>query len=338
MGGFGSRWIQLGMLLVVGSCTTTPSPIRGPMRVRSQHPAQLTVLNMVPTQIGLAPGETQLRWTNAYSSLFLAGTDNRGNSFEMDGENWRSAAGVRIGLDYGFEIDVEIPIGHTTGGFLDSFIVNWHDAFGFPNRGRDTFPKNQYITRARFRGQTAFDVAESDIELMDVPIELAWRFWEPTKDLPLRAAVRTAIELPTGNHRRGFGNGKVDAAIGVMGEYRWENFGVFAHFDHTFAATPGMAERAGMEFRDVTSGGLTGEMPIWDGWNAVVQVEWERSTLRDLGFSRAADDHWNLWTGMRVDVGDRTRLEVSLGEDLESFIGPDFTIWIALLHRVAGSK
>ena len=110
------------------------------MRVRTQHPAQLTVMTLPHKTADLAQGEVRTHWTNGYSSLFLSGSGG-GNAFAMDGEYLRTAIGARWGITDRLEVDVEIPFASTTGGFLDEFVVDWHDFFGFPNHGRDTAPK-----------------------------------------------------------------------------------------------------------------------------------------------------------------------------------------------------
>ena len=71
--------------LLLGGCVSAQT-FSGPLPVRNQHPAQLTVLHMAPADTSvLDAGSMRLRADAAYSSLFLAGSDG-GDSFEMDGE------------------------------------------------------------------------------------------------------------------------------------------------------------------------------------------------------------------------------------------------------------
>ena len=46
--------------------------------------------------------------------------------------------------------------------------------------------------------------------------------------------------------------------------------------------------------------------------------------------ARASDPQWLLWVALRHRLGERTRLEYGLGEDLSSFLAPDFSAWIAI--------
>ena len=82
----------------------------------------------------------------------------------------------------------------------------------------------------------------------------------------------------------------------------------------------------------MTSAGIELEWPLHDAWTALVQVEWETSTLRDLGFSVASDDQWLLWGGLRARLGSGTSLELAIAEDLGPFVSPDFSLWVGLSH------
>ena len=85
------RQITLAALTVIlmSACASGPHD-RGPLPVRNQHPAQLTVGYLVPRRAAaVAPGDVELRPTLAYTSLFLAGADID-SSFNMDGEILRA--------------------------------------------------------------------------------------------------------------------------------------------------------------------------------------------------------------------------------------------------------
>jgi len=59
--------------------------------------------------------------------------------------HYGSACGHADGLGRGLEIGAEIPCVVVGGGFLDDFIVKYHDAFGFPQGGRDDAPRNRLL-------------------------------------------------------------------------------------------------------------------------------------------------------------------------------------------------
>jgi hypothetical protein len=320
-------------LLVVGACglpgcAATPA-LEGPLRTRNQHPAQLTVLHLDPTGSGtVAPGAVRAHWGTSYTSLWLGGTGG-GNRFIMDGEILRSGLELRTGLGPGVEVGIELVAGYATGGGLDDFVIDWHSFWGLPDQGRSRGPRDGFEVEASEAGRLVFAMEEDHFGPMDLPIALKWEVVPPRGLVPGLAA-RAAVELPTGDDDRGFGNGEVDVACGLVGEWRLSHLGVTAQVQHAWAGSPAPARAAGFEFGDVTSAALGAELALLDGLTLLAHAEWETSTLRDLGFDRVEDDQWLLWSGLRVALGARTRLELALGEDLSSYIAPDFTIHAAL--------
>ncbi|MGC6488195.1 MAG: DUF3187 family protein, partial [Planctomycetota bacterium] len=262
-------------------CVQRPA-LRGPLPVRNQHPAQLLVMHLDPAGAGvLDAGATSLRTDFAYTSLFLFGASPAG-AWRMDGELLRAAVDAKVGLGHGLQLGLQVPFAHTTGGFLDSFIIDYHDLFGLPDQDRSDNPRDQFAVEASRGGQAVWSMERSSAELLDVPVHLAWQLAEPG-ERRLGLALRAGAELPTGDPGAGYGNGEVDAALGAVAEYRFGGVGCTAQVQHTFAGTPAQSRAVGFRFRDVTSAGLGFELPLREDLHLLVQAEWETSTLRDVG-------------------------------------------------------
>lgn len=330
-----ARWLLAACWLWPAGCAAAPDPFGGPLPVRNQHPAQLLVMHMEPAAIGtLGAGAVAARVDAAYSSLWLSGSagPGSGTAIELDGEYLRAALHTAVGLGAGLELAAELPVAHTSGGFLDSFVIGYHDLFGMPDQGRDAAPRDAYEIRASRDSNDVFAVREEDLRLCDLPLWLTWTLVEPGEDR-LGVAVRGGLELPTGDDKRGFGNGGIDWSGGVLLQYQTGPLAFYGHAQHTFAKSPELARTNNFAFGDVTSAGVGLEWRLADGLAALVQCEWETSTLRALGFDRAADDQVLLWAGGRAALGSTTAIEFGLGEDLVSFVSPDFTVWAAFVWR-----
>ena len=125
-------------------CTANPD-FRGPLPVRNQHPAQLTVLHMPPANTEVLPaGEVSGRLDAAYTSYFLSGSGS-GNQFIMDGEALRLSPSAVVGLGANLQVEVAVPFGFAHGGFLDDFILDVHDYFGMRARKRKTSPNDRFM-------------------------------------------------------------------------------------------------------------------------------------------------------------------------------------------------
>ena len=61
----------------------------------------------------------------------------------FDGEAYRTTLAIRYGIGDRFEAGLNIPYVLYGGGFLDSFIIDWHDTFAMPQGGRDRAPKGE---------------------------------------------------------------------------------------------------------------------------------------------------------------------------------------------------
>jgi hypothetical protein len=308
---------------------------QGPLPTRNQHPAQLTVLHLDPARAAtLAPGDVGARAGFAYTNMFLSGNGS-GNAFTMDGELLRAGFGLRAGVADGLEAGCELPVYYTTGGFLDSFLIEYHDWLGLPDQNRDLVPKNQFQVAATYQGQQVFGMQEDELGLGDVPVSLTWSIQPPAHE-QLGIALRAGIELPTGDLALGFGNGELDYAGGLLLELPLTIGSFYGHAQHTFAGSPDAARAAGFEFDDVTSFGLGFEGPLSAAVNALVQVEFETSTLRGLDFDRVSREQILLWIGARWHLGEGSYFEAALGEDLRSFVSPDVTFWLGVSNLPGG--
>ena len=315
--------------VAAAACVGKPA-LQGPMPVRNQHPAQLTVQHMDPASAQVLPaGATAARLDSAYTSLFLSSPV--GNSqFLMDGEYLRTAPRLRVGLGKGLEAGIELPFAHSSGGFLDSFVIGYHDTLGLPEQARRLVPRDRFSVKAQQNGADVWSVDSSALQLLDVPLQLTYRVL-PAGEGRLGATVRGGVELPTGDSARGYGSGGIDSTLGAVLDYRAGGVGWYGHAQHTFAGTPSRSRRAGFHFSDVTSAGVAVEVPLATDLHAFAQVEWETSTLRELHLAAVSRDQVLLWLGGRLQVGAGAAIELAIGEDLVWRISPDFTLWLGLV-------
>lgn len=326
-----------------------PTHWAGPLPARNQHPAQLTVLHLPVTSTAVLPaGEYAVRGDLAYTSLFL-GEGRPGNRFRMDGEYLRASLGLRLGLleldlgpwaRGGLELGLELPMAHTSGGFLDGFLIGYHRVLGLPDQGRDRVPRGQFEIVAERDGQTVFSVDRSEAELLDVPVWLTWQLLGDRAGQPGAAglrpargfglAVRAGLELPTGDQRRGYGSGGLDAGIGLLLEHRGEHCAVYAQLQHTWASSPASVRDNGYRLADVTALAVGLELSLTDNLHAYAQLGHENSTLRRLQQQEMARDQLLLWLGGRYRLGSRWSLEFAVGEDLIGYVSPDVSFWLGM--------
>ena len=89
-----------------------------------------------------APGRVSVSLTQDVASDYAVSSNSR-EQISLDGESYRWTLAARYGLGDRFEAGVEIPYILYGGGFLDDFVIDWHNTFNLPQGGRDTAPKNR---------------------------------------------------------------------------------------------------------------------------------------------------------------------------------------------------
>lgn len=304
------------------------------MPVRNQHPAQLTALHMDPLAAAALPsGEVAARASMAYTSLFLGGSTAT-SAFAMDGEVLRSSLGARVGIGAGLELGVEVPTLHMSGGFLDSFLIGYHEAFGFPDQGRSDVANNQFQVFAEQNGQVVYEMREESLVLADVPVTGMWEL----VPIELEAdgtgspglAARFGLELPTGDEDSGASNGQVDYAVGLCATWPLGFAALHAEAQHSFVGSPRSSRDQNFAFADVTAGSMTLESLSLLDLSLLAQFSWETAALANLETDRANRAATLLWFGARMRLDRSLFVEVGFGEDLTENIAPDFTAWLSM--------
>ncbi len=320
--------------MALASCSAAPQQLNGPMPVRNQHPAQLTVMRLEPAaSAALQAGQVSARTSMAYTSLFLAGSTAT-SAFAMDGEILRTSVGARVGLGAGLDVGFDVPTLHTSGGFLDSFLIDYHDTFGFPDQGRSRVENDQFEVFAEQNGQRVYELREEALMLADVPLSAMYELVpvERSEDgtgTPGLAA-RLGMELPTGDESAGAGNGEVDWSFGLCATWPVSFGAVHAEIQHTLAGSPQSARQNGFQFADVTAGSVGLEAQPLTDLSLLMQVSWETATLEALDLERASRDAMLVWFGGRIRLDGSLFVEVGFGEDLSEYIAPDFTAWLSM--------
>ena len=324
-------------LLGLSGCVT-PQQFGGPIPVRNQHPIQLTVLALNPNRVQTLPvGDAEVGVDLAYTSLFLE-SEQGTSSFTMDGEVLRAGLRASFGLPAGFEIAWELPMAITSGGFLDSFIDEFHDTFNQRDGGRTMAPRDRFLVSGVAQGNPFYEMRESAAELLDVPIELRWQALRPDADQPFGLLLRAAVELPTGDQDEGYGNGGLDIALGVVGQVRLGPVALAAHLGQTFVSTPDRARQAGVDYRDVRTFGASIEAALTPSTAAIVQVDMSQMASRGVRSVNIDSDQWLLWVGLRSRWTENLTVEFSFGEDLTLNGPPDFTVHLGCELRLRSSQ
>jgi len=150
----------------------------------------------------------------------------------FDGESYRTTLAIRYGIGDRFEAGLNIPYVLYSGGFLDSFIIDWHDTFALPQGGRDRAPKGEVIYSYSRNGVEKLKMDSSGSGVGDISLTAGMKLYAST-DVSSRKsiALRGDLKLPTGKSSALRGSGSTDLAVSLCGSMNdsaeWGTFGLY---------------------------------------------------------------------------------------------------------------
>ena len=202
--------------------SVTEPHVLGPLSTRSQNPLYLQfVADPLENTDTVPMHHFSSSLGFSISNLFERHRKLAGIGLDMDMELYRTALSVHYGILKNYEIGLDIPFLHFSGGFLDSFIQGYHHAFGFPNAGREQVPNGRFSYLVTKNGAVMYQVSQSDFGPGDVTFYQKAKLMDEKKILPSLAA-KALIKIPTGNPAAGTGSGSADFALSFLGEKSWK--------------------------------------------------------------------------------------------------------------------
>lgn len=289
-----------------------------PFYTFNQNPlVQIFGLPAVESGPVTAQGRTAAVLAVDLSSNF--GIDSNANeSVVLDGETYRTTLALRYGLARGVEVGIDIPYVAESGGFMDSFIMDFHDAFGFSQAGRDTTPKNRLLYRYNRHGREEFAIDHANGGIGDVRLSAAVQIYNDDESPESGVSVRATVKLPSGDTRALHGSGSTDCALWVAGS---DGFDVGVGTIGLFGGVGGMVLTRGDVLPDQQRH-VVGFGSIGLGWSP---VDWfavkgqfyvhspfyRQSSLHELGVTAL-----QLITGVTFAFTDSTSLDIGVSEDV----------------------
>ncbi|MDO8784827.1 MAG: DUF3187 family protein, partial [Syntrophales bacterium] len=260
---------------------------------------------------------------------------NPRESIVLDGETARFTFLARHAFSTRLEGAVKIPLINHGGGFLDSFIENYHTTFGFPQGGRDQAPRNRLLYRYQRNGSDTLRLDTSGSGIGDVALTTAFQFYNGGDKKQRALALNFGVKLPTGDTDELRGSGSTDISL-------WINGGT----ESTFATGRwGAYGAAGMLY--MTEGDvLPAQQKKWVGFGSMglgwIPVKW-------IALKVQADAHTPFFSGSDLDeiaanalqliiggtigFSEETTLDLGVSEDLIVKTSPDVVFYLTMRTR-----
>lgn len=253
----------------------------------------------------------------------------------LDGETTRLTLGGRYGFTRNMEIGVEIPYVYHSGGFLDGFIINYHDLFGFPQGGRDQAPRNRLLYQYRRDGVDKLKVDSSGGGLGDIALMAGLQLYNDAAQYPRAVALRASVKLPTGDSSSLYGSGSTDVSLWITAA---DAFELPIGRGAVFGAAGLMVMSNGNVLPDQQVDHV-GFGSIGAGWKPLswiafkVQMDAHTPFYRDSDLKSLSANAAQLLIGGTLGLSERTSLDIAVSEDIVTKTAPDVAFHFNVITR-----
>jgi hypothetical protein len=299
---------SLGFLLLLTITGSVEATSNGPLRIRSQNPLYLQLLAMpMEAPPTLQHGQIEAILHTTFSNVFEVAIPDQPPPdldpdqlpLDLDMEIWRTAVILGYGVTSNFDVTIELPFISNGGGFLDSFVQHYHEAFGFPNGGRDLVEDNRFRYRLMQHGVTRFDYDSQRFGLSD--IVLRGKIFIPgTKIFPLHLAIAPYVKFPTGRQSQGLSSGRTDIGLALLAQTSWQQ--VYLTTQVGVVILGGHAAIGDLIRTAFVSFGLSAEYKFFNALSAIVQLTGNSPAFEPVQDTELSDMILDLSVGVAGTV------------------------------------
>jgi len=266
----------------------------------------------------------------AITSSHSTNDDTGEEMLTLDGETSRAEFRYRYGLGERFEIGLRLPYVWHESGSLDSFVENWHQAFGLPFGSRVSREDDQLEFSYQDSSGTQFDYQRNSNGIGDLRLIAGWQLTDGPNH---RSALRFGLKLPTGDSNDLHGSGGTDASVGIAGDWKqlfgFSRLSGFYRAHVNFVGEPDLLPE---RYNDVI-----GQFSTGAGFRLTKSVELRlqaaaRSATHDSTIEILGRDAAWLTFGGNIRLSENYQLSLAVTEDLNVRSAPDISFLIGLRY------
>ena len=254
----------------------------------------------------------------------------------LDGEQYRWALTGKYALNDRFELGLELPIIHQSGGSLDSMIIDWHNLWGLPQGGRDSAPKNRLTYRYSKDGSQRLNVTDTSTGVGDVSLLAGYRLLDQHQNEEHdTVTIRAQLKLPTGDSGSLHGTGSTDLALFLTGatnrNTEWGTLGVYGSAGGMVSSDGDLLSKQRENLIGFGSAGIGWSPVTWIALKA--QLDLNTAFYRQSSLDELSTTALMLTIGGTLQLSDNYLLDIGLSEDLTVAAAPDVTFHLGLSAR-----
>jgi len=199
-------------VLSVGSWSdANAAPDWSPLQIRNYNPFALPFAAPQLSRPGvLAHGENAFGVTTQISNTFSSDESND-ERIRIDGEVTAFNFRFRRGFRDRWEVGLDVPVLHHSGGFLDSTIDRFHSAFNLSNVRDDEDNRSELLYSYSANGVEQLHMDSENTGIGDITLSVARAIG--ASDERTRTRLQAQIKLPTGDSDRFRGSDAMDLSL-----------------------------------------------------------------------------------------------------------------------------
>jgi hypothetical protein len=308
--------VALGVLLLFLYAASPVMSFEGPLQVKNLYPV---FLHADQPYLEKASVESSMSCSLSHSSTYTV--DESDNwlihlDMEITEINFRYKKVIKNSVEFGLDVPVLI-IG---GGFVDGFLKEYHETFGFNDYGRSRRPNNEFLYEVRRDGDVIIE-GRSGTRIGDIRVALKTPLMSSEA---FNVSIKGDVEIPVSSAKQGFSNGSLDAGISILADRRitekiltYWNFGVVFPGD--------VRGRETIDLKNFIYAGAAVEVDAGEGISLVTQIQGQSSVYPETGLRAVDRDAYLIVFGGRYRKAEKS-IELSLTEDLSTSGAPDFIV------------
>ena len=328
-------------LLLVAVCCSVPPAFAADMEItpfRTVNQGALVQIFGFPAESSatITPaGHTHVTLTQDMASSYVTAGSVR-ESLILDGESCRWTLAACYGIGERFEVGVSLLYILSGGGFLDSFINDWHTTFNLPQGGRDAAPSNRIRYGYRKDGIQRLLMERAGSGMGDISLTGGMRLYDLRDETVHDSlALRASLKLPTGDSGSLRGSGSSDVTLSLCGGMNnfteWGALGLFGSLG-AMALTNG-------DLLPGQQNNLVGFGTVGLGWGPAewisfkIQLNAHTPLYRDSSLHEISGSSLMLVSGGTLKLSGAYLLDIGISEDVAVGTAPDVAFHLGLSRR-----
>lgn len=319
---------ELYLLALLLTCAGPAAAQEVLFDVHNQHPLiQVHAPPAAGERAAIAPGQWRWDFALRLNNNSIQEGDAAAERIVLDGETYRTALTVSRGLRPGLALAATVPLVAHSSGFMDGFIIDWHDLWGLSNERRDGFANNQLDFSYVREGTERVSLRESARGLGDVRLDLDWHL--RAADRGGRSLVlRGGVKLPTGSSDRLLGSGGTDLSLQLLSS----DHRALAAWNLSLAWSLGALWLGDSDVLDTMREDLVGLASAGLRWRitprfqAGMQVDLH-TAMYDSGLRALGQGSVQLSTGFGMRLRGGSLVELAMIQNLRTDTTPDFGLY-----------